>query len=195
MDTLAEPEVFIHIKVVMAMIISLSLARLLNGLAGIIQHPGRQKTYAVHLGWVLSIFLLIIHAWWWEHRLQTVSELHFGAYLFLVCFCCLFFLLCSMLFPSAMDDYAGYRDYFYSRRKWFFGILGLTYALDIADTFLKGRDYAASLGWDFPAHNLVYILLCAIAMATANPRFHLAFVSLGLVYQLSYIFRVYNALA
>ena len=41
METVASPEVFLHIKVVMGMVISLSLARLLTGIAGIIQHPGK----------------------------------------------------------------------------------------------------------------------------------------------------------
>lgn len=49
-----------------------------------------------------------------------------------------------------MDDYDGYRDYFLSRRKWFFGILALTYVADIADTWLKGSAYLASFGWEYP---------------------------------------------
>lgn len=36
METVASPEVFLQIKVVMGMVISLSLARLLTGIAGII---------------------------------------------------------------------------------------------------------------------------------------------------------------
>lgn len=185
-------EVFVHIRVVMGMVISLSLARLLTGVAGFIQHPGRQKIYPLHIGWVLSVFLLTIHAWWWEHRLLQVEVLGFGAYLFLVCFCSLFFLLSTLLFPAAMEDYAGFEDYFFSRRKWFFGILALVYALDLADTAIKGLDYAGTLGWEFPWRNIVYITLCAVAAATADRRFHTAFLALGLAYQVSFIFRFYD---
>ncbi|MET3753436.1 cbb3-type cytochrome oxidase subunit 3 [Rhizobium binae] len=91
METVSSPEVFLHIKVVMGMVISLSLARLLTGVAGIVQHPARAKVYPIHLGWALSLFLFIIHIWWWEYRLQAVSAIGFGIYLFLVCFCGLFF--------------------------------------------------------------------------------------------------------
>ena len=56
METVSSPEVFLHIKVVMGMVISLSLARVLTGVAGIVQHPGKAKVYAVHLGWALSLF-------------------------------------------------------------------------------------------------------------------------------------------
>lgn len=194
MEQVASPEVFLHIKVVMGMVLSLSLARLLTGLAGIVQHPGKNKVYPVHLGWALSLFLFIIHIWWWEYRLQAVPVLHFGIYLFLVCFCSLFFLLCSLLFPASLDDYGGYEEYFISRRRWFFGLLALTYAVDIIDTAIKDQDHIQSLGWEFPARNIAYILLCGIAAWTANRRFHAIFVTLNLIYQISFIFRLYDVL-
>ncbi|MGO7457807.1 hypothetical protein ACCS81_38700, partial [Rhizobium ruizarguesonis] len=71
------------------------------------------------LGWALSMFLFIIHIWWWEYRLQAVPAICFGIYLFLVFFCSLFFLLCALLFPASRDEYGGYEEYFISRRKWF----------------------------------------------------------------------------
>lgn len=194
METVSSPEVFVHIKVVMGMVISLSLARLLTGVAGIVQHPANARVYVVHLGWALSLFLFIIHIWWWEYRLQAVPVIGFGIYLFLVCFCSLFFLLCALLFPASLDEYGGYEEYFISRRKWFFGILGLIYAVDILDTAIKGPERILSLGWEYPARNIVYILLCALAAWTANRRFHTIFVIGNLLYQVSFIFRLYDVL-
>ncbi|EJZ17533.1 hypothetical protein NE852_12575 [Rhizobium sp. Pop5] len=194
MEAVSSPEVFLHIKVVMGMVISLSLARLLTGVAGIVQHPGKAKVYLVHLGWALSLFLFIIHIWWWEYRLQAVPVIGFGIYLFLVCFCSLFFLLCALLFPASLDEYGGYEEYFISRRKWFFGVLALTYAVDMLDTAIKGHDRILSLGWEYPARNIAYILLCAIAAWTANRRFHTIFIIANLLYQISFIFRLYDVL-
>ncbi|ARO24545.1 hypothetical protein CO659_23985 [Rhizobium sp. S9] len=194
METVSSPEVFLHIKVVMGMVISLSLARLLTGVAGIVQHPAKARVYVVHLGWALSLFLFIIHIWWWEYRLQAVPVIGFGIYLFLVCFCSLFFLLCALLFPASLDEYGGYEEYFISRRKWFFGVLGLIYAVDILDTAIKGPERILSLGWEYPARNIVYILLCALAAWTANRRFHTIFVIANLLYQVSFIFRLYDVL-
>lgn len=194
MESVSSAEVFLHIKVVMGMVISLSLARLLTGVAAIIQHPAKGKVYAVHLGWVLSMFLFIIHIWWWEYRLHALPTFHFGIYLFLICFCSLFFLLCALLFPTSLDEYGGYEEYFISRRGWFFGVLGLIYAVDILDTAIKGSDRMLSLGWEYPLRNIAYIILCAIAAYTPNRRFHALFVTLGLIYQVSFIFRIYDVL-
>jgi hypothetical protein len=188
------PEVYVYIRTVMSMIIGLSLARLLSGLAAFVQSPDKHRVYLIHLGWVLSMFLFIIHFWWWEYRLQSVAEINFGVYLFLICFCCLFYFLCVLLMPTSIEDYGGYEEYFISRRQWFFGLLAVTYGVDLMDTLLKGQAYFHSLGWEYPIRNAVYIVLCIAAAVTANRRFQAAFVIIGLLYQISWIFRLYDLL-
>lgn len=192
MQAAATPEVYVYIRTVMSMVIGLSLARLLTGLGGIVQSPGKFRVYWVHLGWVASMFLFIIHFWWWEYRLQSLAVISFGVYLFLISFCCLFFFLCVLIFPTTIEDYGGYEEYFISRRRWFFGMLAVTYVVDFLDTLLKGKPYLAALGWEYPARNAVYIVVCIVAAWTANRRFHAVFVSAGLIYQITWIFRLYD---
>ncbi|MFC5757673.1 hypothetical protein [Rhizobium sp. GCM10022189] len=192
LQTAATPEVYVYIRTVMSMVIGLSLARLLTGLGGIVQSPGKNRVYWVHLGWVASMFLFIIHFWWWEYRLQSLAVISFGVYLFLISFCCLFFFLCVLIFPTTLEDYGGYEEYFISRRRWFFGMLAVTYVVDFLDTLLKGKAYLAALGWEYPLRNAVFIALSIVAAWTANRRFHAVFVSVGLLYQISWIFRLYD---
>jgi len=192
MQAVATPEVYVYIRTVMSMVIGLSLARLLTGLGGIVQSPGKFRVYWVHLGWVASMFLFIIHFWWWEYRLQSLAVISFGVYLFLISFCCLFFFLCVLIFPTTIEDYGGYEEYFISRRRWFFGMLAVTYVVDFLDTLLKGKEYLAALGWEYPVRNAVYVVLCIVAAWTANRRFHAVFVSAGLIYQITWIFRLYD---
>jgi hypothetical protein len=194
MGSASTPEVYVYIRTVMSIVISLSLARLLTGLAGFVQSPGKHKVYLVQLGWALSMFLFIIHFWWWEYRLQSLAVINFGVYLFLISFCCLFFFLCVLLFPTSVEEYGGYEEYFISRRRWFFGLLAATYAVDLIDTVLKGHAYFTSLGWEYPTRNAVYIVLCIAAAITANRQFQAIFVSVGIIYQLSWIFRLYDVL-
>ena len=189
-----DPALFNHIRVVVGMVLSLSIARLLTGLAVFIQHPGRTRVYWVHLGWVLSMFLFLLHFWWWEYRLAALTSIDFAVYMFLIGFACLFFFLCVLLFPTSIEEYSGYEDYFLSRRAWFFGFLALAYTVDLADTALKGLPYFESFGYEYPLRNGTYIVLCAIAMMTANRTFHAAFVSAGLIYQISWIFRAFDVL-
>lgn len=189
-----DPALFGHVRVVIGMVVSLSLARILSGLAVFVQHPGKVRVYWIHLGWVFSILVFLLHFWWWEYRLQSMSAIDFGLYLFLIGYACLFFFLCVLLFPVSIDEYGSYEDYFMSRRGWFFGFLALAYAVDLADTAIKGRSYFSSFGYEYPVRNVVYIVLCIVAAVTANRRFHAAFVSVGLLYQLSWIFRAFDVI-
>lgn len=56
------------------------------------------------------------------------------------------YLLCALFFPEEMADYDGFREYFYSRRRWIFGCMALLFVADIADTLIKGVPYLRALG-------------------------------------------------
>ena len=185
-------DLYLHVRVIIGLVLGMSITRLLSGLAKFVQHPGRQKVYLVHLGWAFSILVLTIHFWWWEFRLNAVIMWTFPIYVFIVFYASLFYCLCVLLFPDEMGEYAGYEDYFLSRRRWFFGIFALTFVVDFLDTWLKGIDYFATFGPEYFVRAGVYVVLCGIAMTVRNNAFHLAFVGLSLVYQLSWIFRMYD---
>lgn len=194
MDAPTAAETFSHVRIVMGMVVSLSIARLLNGLAGIVQHPRSVRVYPVHLGWVAFMLLFLVHFWWWEYRLHALPVISFGAFLFLILFCAQFFFICALLFPSSMQDYDGYEHYFFSRRKWFFGFLIGLLSTDIIDTAMKGREYFLSLGWEYPVRTALYIALSLIAIITTSRRYHLGFVLFALAYQFYWILRIYDFL-
>jgi hypothetical protein len=173
-------------------IAGLSIARLLTGIARFIQHPKQNRVYAIHLGWVLAVLLSVIHFWWWEFRLQDLAKWDFEEYLCILFYAFLFFLLSALLFPEKLDEYSGFKEYFNSRKRWFFGILALTFLVDVADTLLKGTPYAAGLGIEYVIRTVVYVVLCILAMFVSNQRFQGSFVVVSLLYQISWILRVYH---
>ena len=191
----SDPQLFLHIRVLISLIVGLGLTRLLIGVARIIQHPGKTPMYWVHLGWVLWMFLALVHFWWWEFRLVHLHQWKFIYYIFIIFYVTLYFLLSTLLFPDNMDEYASYRDYFVSRRKWFFGLLATTFVLDIGDTLLKGREYFDSFGIEYPLRNATHVILCLVAMKTGNLRFQAIFMVLALVYQLSWILRLFETIS
>jgi hypothetical protein len=183
--------IFEYVSVLTSIIIGLGITHLLRGVARLIQHPGRVKTYWVHLLWVVNTFLTAISWWWWEFHLAAQESWTFEMYLFVVFFAVLLFVLCALLFPSDLEDYSGFEDYFLSRRQWFFGCSALTYLVDLADTWLKGADHFASFGIEYPIGSGVEFILCVIAMVTKNKRFHGGFVLLSLLYFLSWSTRTF----
>ncbi len=193
-DHAAASDIFLHIRVVMGIVLGMGLTRLLSGLARFVQHPSIDKIDAVHLGWVFSMLLMLVHFWWWEFWLTGIAHWNFQIYFFLIGYMSLLFLLCTLLFPDSIAEYTGYRDFFMSRRRWFFAILAATYVCDFLDTLLKGHDHLAMFGREYLFRVPVYVALCVGAMVTANRRYHLAFVYLSLVYQVSFILRLFQTL-
>ncbi|PNS07711.1 hypothetical protein [Solilutibacter silvestris] len=184
-----DPQLFNHIRVLISLVAGMGLTRLLTGVARIIQHPGKKKVYWVHLGWALWMFLALINFWWWEFRLAQLHDWKFVYYVFLIVYATVYFLLCALLFPDNLDEYAGYRDYFMSRRAWIFGALATLFVLDLGDTLIKGAGYFAAYGIEYPLRAAIHVALCLMAMRSANPRFQAASVILALAYQASWILR------
>src|SRR5699024_8931402 len=115
-------EHFVHVRTIIGMVLAISVSRLIVGMSGFLQNPRQNKVYLVHLGWVLYIFLTIAHFWWYEFVLSRISTWSFGLYFFLITFACLFAFIASLLFPSDLDGYISYEDYFQSRRKTFYSM-------------------------------------------------------------------------
>ena len=192
--TTAPTEIFVHVRVIMAIVLGLSITRLLTGVARFVQHPGKYRLYAVHLGWVVWMLLMLIHFWWWEFWLTALPVWTFGTYVFLISYAILLFLLCALLFPDDIAEYSGYKDFFLSRRRWFFGILAVVFVFDLVDTLLKGREHFATFGPEYLIRVPLYVVLCVIAMITTNGRYHAAFVIGSLIYEVSWIMRLFNTL-
>ena len=129
-------DIFEYTAVLTSIIIGLGIAHLLRGVAGLIQHPEQARVYWVHLFWVGYLFFTLVFWWWWEFRLGELQAWTFQIYLFVVLYALTLFLASALLFPLSMEGYAGFRDYFYSRRRWFFGLLALTYVVDVGDTLI-----------------------------------------------------------
>jgi hypothetical protein len=186
-------EIYPHVRIVIGMVIGLGVTRLLSGVARIVQHPAHDR-YGVHLAWVASVLLALLHFWWWQFGLYQIEAWTFGIYLFVIGYAIVLFLLCALLFPESMSGYADYKDYFLARRAWFFGLLATTYLLDVVDTFIKGEAHFARLAHEYLIRTPLLLLLCAAAIKSASQRFQVFFVTATLVYQISWIFRLFDTL-
>ena len=193
--TAGHMSIFEYVAVLTSIIIGLGMAHLLRGVAGLIQHPDKAKIYWVHLCWVGYLFFTLVFWWWWEFRLNTIETWTFQLYLFVVFYAFTLFLASALLFPASLESYEGYKGYFYSRRAWLFGLVGLTYVVDLIDSLMKGQTYFMSLGMEYLIVSLVQLSLCVVAMLTSNERYHAAFAVAMLAYQLSWAFRMFETIA
>ena len=190
----ANLDLYLHVRVLIALILGLSVTRLVSGIAALVQHPGRYRIWPVHLCWVAWALLNVVTFWWWEFRLSFVPQWTFGLYAFVCVYASMYYFLSALLFPQDLDEYKGYQDYFLSRRRWFFGFAALTEALDVIDTLIKGEAHLRSLGLEYLVATGAFVLLSAVAARTPNPRFHMLFVLSAVAYEISFSIRHFGTL-
>jgi hypothetical protein len=186
--------IFEYVSVLTSIVVGLGIAHLLKGIAGIVQHPGRNRTYWVHLLWVANMFFQAIFFWWWEFKLELLEQWTFQIYLFLIFYALVIYMLCALLFPQDLEGYDGYEDYFISRRSWFFGIMAGFYAIDYWDTWLKGAEYFASLGLEYVVSTGLIIVCSLVGIATANRRYHAGIAVLMFAWQIYWSFSYYDVM-
>jgi hypothetical protein len=179
---------FTHIKSVLAIVLGLSIAHLLQSTLNLVLHRGNKKAYWVHMLWVFYVFLIILHFWWWEYNLTGIKIWSFLEYLFVTLYIINFYAIAYVIFPSNITDYQdSYRVYFYSRKNWFFAFLGFSFLLDIVDTLIKGKQYFMHSGTEYEMRILLHIVLCLLAIKFDNKKFQAALVIFFIAYEIFYI--------
>jgi hypothetical protein len=137
------------------------------------------------------MFLNLIYFWWWEYRLNQLAIWTFGAYILVISYILLFYLCCYLLVPDEIGEYASYKDYYFSRLQWFFGVLSATFILDVADTLLKGQAHIESLGGDYLVRVIIQFILCLIAIRVKDERYHAGLAILLIGYTVAWIMHHY----
>ncbi len=167
-------ETFTHVRIVLAMIVSLGIARILSGVANFIQHPKRNRVSLLHLLWVASMLLELILFWWWDVRTARETDWTFGAFIFQISYAIILFLMAALLFPDNIAEYKGYQDFFIQRRYWFFGLLASTWILDFSKTIIEGSKVSTAL----MLHASTAIMVCIIAISFRSPKMQILVVLL-----------------
>src|SRR5262249_15618138 len=67
-------DLYLHARVLIGIILGLSVTRLVGGVAGFIQYPGRHQVSLIHLVWVAWALLSVITFWWWEFNLSLIPR-------------------------------------------------------------------------------------------------------------------------
>lgn len=185
-------DMFSYVMVLASIIIGLAITHLLQGIAGMVQHPGRAKPYWIHLVWVIYGLMQVTFWWWWEFRFQATHIWTFQLYAFVLGYAVLMYMLCALLFPREVESIGSFKDYFYARRGWFFGVNAASFAIDMIDTALKGATHFASLGPEYWFATAANIGFSIAAIFIRNERFQGIWAIAALAYQLSWAIRYYD---
>jgi hypothetical protein len=177
-------QVYLHIRVVLAIVLGLAITKLLNGIALLIER--RDSWSLIHVSWILWALIAVVTFWWWEFRLSSLPVWTFASYLFVITYCSLYFVLSALIFPQDVEKYGGFEDYLIERRHWFFGLIAVITLLDLVDTSLKGAERWEMLGIAYPIKTAVMLVIAVLGMIFVNKRAHLVLALVALIYLTGY---------
>ena len=181
---------YFHVRVLIGMVVGLAIGNLLRGVARVIADEKHRPIYWVQMAWALSMLIAILQFWWFEIRFDLLPRFTFPIFAFWVVYVLQLFFLTALLLPENVGTFENNREWFLSRRQWFFGFLALFYVFDFTESVLKGAEYLQTLGPMYPVRNALYVIGCLLAIWTRNPVFHGAFVVVALAYQLLWLVRM-----
>jgi hypothetical protein len=126
------------------------------------------------------------HHLWVQYRWRNVPHWTLFLFLWLLVAPLILYLVAALLFPTSDDVFVtNWRAHYYANSRKIFALFGLTFAIDLVDTSLKGFTYFWSLGPLYYGSMLLHITLCAIAATTKSPRYHAVFAVFYLLYNLA----------
>ncbi len=180
-------ENFAHIKTVIGIILGLSITHSLKGAIKIIEHPPKLKPYWIQLCWGFYMFLATVYFWWFEVHLSEVTDWNFFKYLFIITYTINYYILAVSLFPEDGNDKDD-EEYFFNRKKWFFGFLASLFIFDFFDTYLKGADYFSRIEIPYIIRGVLHIVGCIVGMTSKKKIVHALLLIAFLIYQIAWIY-------
>lgn len=162
---------FEYVAVLISIIVGLALAQILRGIGRIATDKSGPKSYWVHLVLTTYLFFYVTMFWWWEFQLVS-SEWSLSLYIVLIVYATLLFFASLVFQPSNLGGIESFKQYYYEKRRIIYGTVIAINFWDIVDTLAKGVIHLTELGSVYVAGTTLNFVLSALAIHTANERYH-----------------------
>lgn len=138
---------FEYVTVLISIILGLGITQIVTGIGDVIHQWNRIKIYWPHTLWIVLVFVMHIHEWWYTYDLRKHETWHLMSFLFLILYPILLFVLARILFPfGAMDTEVDFKIFYFDNYRKFFLLVSLIVVLAILqDTILEGYSVFSQL--------------------------------------------------
>lgn len=111
---------FEYVAVMISIIMGLGIIRLLSSLEAVFS----QQRYWPHALWVLTMFWAHVQNWWGLWELNGLS-FTVVIYSMTIVYASLMY-LCAVALTNKTREEMSWKEYFFSQRRWFFGVFSIT---------------------------------------------------------------------
>lgn len=160
------------LSVLISIVIGFGLTHILAGLGRAFHFRRTNKMDAVHIGWTISVFFILVLNWW-----VSLLWLDFEAWTFTVFFTIMLwttsmYVMALALYPPHQSDSVNYREIYEANRTWFLSAFMASLLLDLAVTYMRDQTLPDLIYTSYIGH---YLILTAIAMGVKNRSYDLFF--------------------
>ena len=182
---------FEHVMVLLSIIVGLGIGHILVGVGGIVDrvsgHGERIALSLAHAAWLAYVLAWMLMFWWWEYNLGSlIDDWSLQLYYFIALYGIVLFLLAVTLVPRSWDGVDDLGAYFLSKRRWFFCLLVVANAMDVADSYAKGGwDYVLDTGVWGVGLAAVSVPVAIIGLRSTSARVHAGLAVVMLAFQIA----------
>jgi hypothetical protein len=143
-----------------------------RGLAKLIHSRREIRPYWVHIVWTFNVIIFVLAIWWGMYWWRGLEQLSAQWFYFLVAYAILQFMWAAMLYPPEFSHGMDFEDYFFSNRRWFFGIQLAVLLTDIPETLVKGAEHLRAVPKEYPFLIAALLAISVVAMLSSRRRVH-----------------------
>lgn len=162
---------FEHLTVLVSIVLGLGLTHLLATVHKLVQARRHVRLYWLSLVWTVLIFVSQVEWWWAIFAVRQNMQWNFFYFLFVLLSPVSLYLAAAFALPEVeRGESCDLREYYYTNRGWFFGVVAMGPALDAIRRGLEAgsmRDFGA-------ASNAVSVVLLLILAITRRAWIHAA---------------------
>jgi len=112
---------FDYVSVLISIILGLGITLVLTGIAEMIKRWKAITHFWPYLIWIVLVFVLHLQEWWVCYELRSVTSWSLPAFLFLVSYPILLFIMANLLFPTDWSQIRlNFKEFYFSNHTKFF---------------------------------------------------------------------------
>ena len=182
---------FEYVTVLISIILGLGITLVLTGIAEIIKRWKSTKHFWPYQIWIALAFILHLQEWWTTYEFKTVTSWTLPAFLFVVLYPILLFILANLLFPTEWKNGIDFKAFYFDNYLKFFTCLILLAGLSVLQNVLLSSYTLQDQALQF---SILIIFSIMLIWQTKNVIVHTVLASLMLIAMLLSLFLTQDSL-
>jgi hypothetical protein len=169
---------FDYLVIVISLILGLTLANVLGGLARLIHARDRRAPFWPSVLWAIWLLGGTIQHWWADYGLRLV-QFRFSSFVGMLLIPIELYLLSELVLPKGGDDEVDLASWFERNRRWFYGLLICVVASSYVEEYLVSGTFQKKPGDS--AFLAFFALMSVVGFFVSNRRVQAAIATLAVV--------------